>query len=91
MPYINKEDRLKFNEHINGLVGELTDEIHGSYNVGEVNYVISSIMWKLFNAHPSYTSGNNLTGVLDCVNKEFYRRILAPYEDKKMEENGDII
>jgi hypothetical protein len=27
---------------------------------------------------------------IDCVIMEFYRRVAVPYEDKKIEENGDI-
>jgi len=29
-------------------------------------------------------------GVLECIKQEFYRRAVAPYEDKKKEENGDV-
>lgn len=25
-----------------------------------------------------------------CAKQEFYRRVLSPYEDKKIKENGDI-
>lgn len=29
-------------------------------------------------------------GALTCCALEFYRRIIAPYEDKKIQENGDV-
>ena len=29
-------------------------------------------------------------GVLECCKLEFYRRVAAPYEDIKIEENGDV-
>jgi len=29
-------------------------------------------------------------GVLECVKQEFYRRRAVPYEEEKIEENGDI-
>lgn len=29
-------------------------------------------------------------GVLRCAQLEFYRRVLAPYEDKKRKQNGDV-
>ena len=29
-------------------------------------------------------------GVLSCVGAEFYRRVIAPYEDKKIIQNGDV-
>jgi len=31
-----------------------------------------------------------MIGVLECVKQEFYRRKVAPYEDIKIIENGDI-
>jgi len=32
----------------------------------------------------------NFYGELDCCKREIYRRIIAPYEDKKIEENRDV-
>jgi hypothetical protein len=32
-----------------------------------------------------------VTGVLENIKQEFYRRIASQYEDKKILENGDII
>jgi len=29
-------------------------------------------------------------GCVDSASKEFYRRRIAPYEDKKIHENGDV-
>ena len=37
-----------------------------------------------------YTHLNSVMGVLESAKLEFYRRVVAPYEDKKIEENGDI-
>lgn len=31
----------------------------------------------------------DVLGTLECVKLEFYRRVVAPYEDKKCAENGD--
>lgn len=31
-----------------------------------------------------------LRGLLLCVEHEFARRVIAPYEDKKIQENGDV-
>ena len=33
---------------------------------------------------------NGIVGVLETTKGEFSRRILAPYEDRKMRENGDV-
>ena len=31
-----------------------------------------------------------LIGVLECAKLELYRRVAAPYEDDKIDENGDV-
>lgn len=94
MPYIKPEDRQQFEWVIQRAVNKLLKTKKKSnelkLSVGELNYLISSIVWRVFDANPSYTIGNNLIGVLECVKQEFYRRKLAPYEDLKIRENGDI-
>jgi len=97
MPYIKKEDRAKYDEIINSILFDIKcDKVSWSYDpkrevsMGELNYLISSIVWKLFDTAPSYTLGNNLVGMLECVKQEFYRRKLAELEDRKIKENGDI-
>jgi hypothetical protein len=94
MPYIRKEERKRYNETIDTITRLLLDKFPGDNNkyfqVGDLNYIVSSIIWKLFNVHPSYTRGNELVGVLECVKQEFIRRKLNPYEDLKITENGDL-
>ena len=91
MPYIKSRDRKRFDKKVRNIVAVLLSSNNTQEPVvGEVNYVISLLIWTLFEQNPSYTRGNNLMGVLECVKAEFYRRKLAPYEDKKIEENGDV-
>lgn len=90
MPYIKKEDRIKFNPLIEDIVDELTDLGYKKFNSGELNYVISSIVWKLFDITKNYETANSLCGVLDCVKTEFYRRKISEYEIEKIKENGDV-
>jgi hypothetical protein len=58
--------------------------------MGEVNYIISKLVWELFDSAPSYHHGNELVGALECAKQEFYRRKMAPYEEQKIAENGDV-
>ena len=60
------------------------------YSEGDVNYIISSIVWNLFRKRPSYGNGNCLVGVMECAKLEFYRKLLSEYEDGKEEQNGSI-
>lgn len=79
MPYIKPDDR------------KLLSEIPFPANVGELNYLITCLCCDYLGATKiSYAHFNEVIGVLECVKMELYRRLLAPYEDKKMVENGDV-
>ncbi len=58
---------------------------------GELNYQITQLIMRyLHKFKPSYALGNTVVGVLECAKAEFYRRVLAKYEDAKKKENGDV-
>lgn len=38
----------------------------------------------------SFSSINEVVGALTCVRGEIERRILAPYEDRKLAKNGEV-
>jgi len=38
----------------------------------------------------SWQTYSDVLGALTGCTQEFYRRVVAPHEDKKLEENGDI-
>ena len=78
MPYIPKEDRLVFEDYINILVlhedfpkDEMTEVImglsHHIRNAGDLNYVLSSVIWRLFNKEPRYSTANWLIDTLQEV------------------------
>ena len=91
MPYIKKKDRTKYDKAINDIVNELNLEgITGFYPVGELNYLISSIIKKTLDRQGGYQNVNAIIGALECAKLELYRRLIAPHEDTKVEENGDV-
>ncbi len=59
---------------------------------GELNFVITDIINTWLTGHPSveYRHYNAAIGVLECAKLELYRRMVAPYEDEKCAENGDV-
>jgi len=60
-------------------------------NAGELNYQLSKMIGNYLQEHGvSYLRLNEVVGVLVCVQHEVYRRIAAPYEDRKLAENGDV-
>ena len=85
MPYIKQSDREKFDNILKDF-----KVISKDLTAGDLNYLISRMLWGLFDSNRSYTKANELMGVLECVKQEFYRRKAVPYEEEKIEENGDI-
>lgn len=56
-----------------------------------MNYAITVMMLNYLNRKGiSYTNMNEVVGVLECAKLELYRRMITPYENKKIEENGDV-
>ena len=77
MPYIKREDREKFGEIIALAVLALVRfEKNEPFKTGELNYLISSIAWHLFESNRSYQTANDIIGVLECAKHEFYRRVV---------------
>ena len=84
MPYIKKEDRPK----ILNKIKTLSMDIESS---GELNYTISKLIDLLMQKWgEKYENYNAILGVLEAAKLELYRRKVAPYEDTKIESNGDI-
>jgi len=89
MPYIDEKDRETLDETITDMVLSLKD-IDGNLidRAGPLNYTITRICTGLIDK-VSYRDICVLTGVLENVKQELYRRAAAPYEDLKIYENGD--
>ena len=82
MPYIKQERR----EELHSIV-KLIHQMDVRFN-GDLNYILFAVC-KMF-VEPSYNNYKNYIGELRQCATEIERRLLAPYEDKKWEENGDI-
>jgi hypothetical protein len=87
VPYIPPTKRSKYNPLLEELIAEL--QINGIESDGDVNYCIARIISGVY-AEGGYWVFNRAMGVLESVKQEFYRRRLAPHEDKKCKENGDV-
>ena len=86
MPYITAEKREALDEHIEAL----QQELHLADDEGALNYALSRIVGSVFEDEPRYHTIARITGVLENVKQEFYRRVAAPYEEQAMHKNGDI-
>ena len=82
MPYISQDDRVDLFTNDNGPEPK---------NAGELNCLFTSIIIKYIEQHGlRYSTLNDVIGALECCKLELYRRIIIPYEDRKIAENGDI-
>jgi len=59
---------------------------------GELNFAITALADRYLEDKGGirYAHLNEVIGAIDCAKLELYRRVAAPYEDKKMAENGDV-
>ena len=87
MPYIKQEKRPLYKADIENLVKKLAEQPLKEQD-GDLNYIVTSIMKMLY--QPRYFNYNRAMGVLEAIKQEYYRRVVAPYEDTKIEENGDV-
>ncbi len=87
MPYILMEDRPKYEEPLTTLIATLKAQPLDRID-GELNYIITRILKE---AYPlRYYHINRAIGVLEACKLEYYRRVAAPYEDTKIQQNGDV-
>jgi hypothetical protein len=103
MPYIKEHIRSSLDPHIDELIKHLLQNIDSYSNTdkqtitneellgisGDINYAFSRIISKLM-GNISYPKVAIITGVLENIKQEFYRRAATPYENKKIFENGDL-
>lgn len=84
MPYIKQIQRTQYNDDGFGQM-----PVPG--NAGELNYVLTTIVLDYLKFRgESYQTYCDIEGVLSHMSKEIYRRRVAPYEDEKIKENGDL-
>jgi hypothetical protein len=85
MPYINSNRRKAFKSAL----GDLQAQIEGA---GDLNYVISKLCKRYVQIREpiTYSLLNEIIGVLESAKMELFRRMVAPYEDVKIQEHGDI-
>jgi hypothetical protein len=80
VPYISAEARVR-------LDGGARPE-----TAGELNYAITRLVDAYLQARGEirYVHLNEVVGALECAKLELYRRVAAPYEDRKRDETGDV-
>lgn len=84
MPYIkDKELRIAIQNVLHDI--EILDE------PGDLNFAIITMCHNYIKRKGlSYSTLNEVTGVLECAKLELYRQVVAKYEDKKRLANGSV-
>ncbi len=82
MPYIKQESRLKMDEVVDAMVEA------GVLANGDLNYILYKFC--KYYIKPSYNNYKNFCGELNECAAEIRRRMTGPYEDIKIDENGDV-
>lgn len=78
MPYIKEEARERMRSDT-------------PKNAGELNFVLTIMAQNYwYENDKNYQAFNDILGAFEGAKLELYRRMIAPYEDKKIEENGDV-
>ena len=84
MPYIEDKDKHEMSDAI----GDLFMWIHSK---GDLNYAICELVGRLIlHGDVSYTKMSEWIDAVHDAETELRRRILDPYEDIKIFENGDV-
>ena len=87
MPYILPDDR----EKLRAATDAIDAAIDATTTAGDLNYMISLMAKAYIDAKGlRYEHLNAVVGALDSCKAEFQRRVVAPYEDRKIGENGDV-
>jgi len=85
MPYIPQESRKDYDLALQDL------DFDEKAKKGELTYVLYVIALRYIETKgTSYTTVSDAIGCLTDSAEEIRRRILNPYEDEKIKENGDV-
>lgn len=84
MPYIKPEDRQKFNDSAKDIADKATC-------AGDLNFALTVIIHSYIQKKGlNYANCNEVIGMIEACKTEFYRKVVAPYEDLKVDQNGDV-
>jgi hypothetical protein len=88
MPYIKHEDKKRFITILDTLQQTVNS---GGISNGDLNYLMTCLAKMYLSKHgESYNTLSDVVKAFECAKLEFYRRKVAPYEDRKIKENGDV-
>lgn len=95
MPYIKEEVRKELEPELQALLLRMsrTTVDYETTLDGMIVYVITELVKATYSTRKYRNKFDDLAsviGLLESAKLEFYRRVVSPYEDSKIEENGDV-
>lgn len=93
MPYIKQAERsniLWLDTPVDDVLDEVIDAT-APETAGQLNFAFTSLILAYLRTNGVvYQTFNDIIGALEGAKLELYRRMIVPYEVKKIEENGDV-
>lgn len=86
MPYITKAQKHAVWDSVSKTIWSEWITSAGELNFAFTQLIIEYLELKGLN----YQNINDVMGALEGAKLEMYRRVAAPYEDKKIDLNGDV-
>ena len=87
MPYVLQNQRPALDDVLGPVVSKL-QSLPENEQDGALNYIVTRIIKQVY--PKKYFHYNRAMGVLASITHELYRRVIGPYEDEKIKENGDV-
>ncbi len=85
LPYIKEENKVYFDAVL------LPLKRCAIANGAELNYLFAELLNQFFVTNSkNYSNLAQAISALECQKLELYRRVAAPYEDSKIESNGEV-
>lgn len=79
MPYIPQSEKKR------------VDQDNLITTAGQFNYALNQLISIYIDQNDfNYQTSNDIIGAMECAKLELYRRLVAPYEDSKILQNGDV-
>lgn len=79
MPYLTQGEKKQF-----------VPSFEPACTAGQLNYQLTEVVRAFLGPEAKYADMNAAIGALECSKAEILRRIVAPYEDHKTRQNGDV-
>lgn len=92
MPYIKQELREELAPEIFAFiekVNKIYEQNPSNTRDGLLNYSFTTMLHHIYPKN-KYHELNEIIGMMECMKQEFYRTRIGPYENEKMQENGDV-